>query len=137
MTYLTVPGGEIKPDQDHFKWKVWSVFSICSKTILQLVKQSVIPFHGYFRKTAEFQGTFINCKGGRGKWDFNALAGCKGQGGLHGIDQSVSLISRANSVSLRILLSRIPVNKYPRNSLARTYQFGVLDNKSLIRRFVG
>ena len=29
-----------------------------------------------------------------------------------------------------------PVNKYPRNSLARTYQFGVLDNKSLIRRFV-
>ena len=26
-----------------------------------------------------------------------------------------------------------PVNKYPRNSLARTYQFGVLDNESLIR----
>ena len=22
VTYLTVPGGEIKPDQDHFKWKV-------------------------------------------------------------------------------------------------------------------
>ena len=29
-----------------------------------------------------------------------------------------------------------PVNKYPRNSPARTSQFGVLDNKSLIRRFV-
>ena len=22
VTYLTVRGGEIKPDQDHFKWKV-------------------------------------------------------------------------------------------------------------------
>ena len=29
-----------------------------------------------------------------------------------------------------------PVNKCPRNSPARTQQFGVLDNKSLIRRFV-
>ena len=29
-----------------------------------------------------------------------------------------------------------PENKYPRNSPARTKQFGVLDNKSLIRRFV-
>ena len=29
-----------------------------------------------------------------------------------------------------------PVNKYPRNSPSRTKQFGVLDNKSLIRRFV-
>ena len=29
-----------------------------------------------------------------------------------------------------------PVNKYPRNSPAQTQQFGVLDNKSLIRRFV-
>ena len=29
-----------------------------------------------------------------------------------------------------------PVNKYPRNSPARTEKFGVLDNKSLIRRFV-
>ena len=29
-----------------------------------------------------------------------------------------------------------PVNKCPRNSPARTQQFAVLDNKSLIRRFV-
>ena len=41
------------------------------------------------------------------------------------IDQSVSLISHA-----------FAVNKCPRNSLARIYQFGVLDNKSLIKRFV-
>ena len=34
------------------------------------------------------------------------------------VDQSVSWISRANSVPLRILLSRIPGNKYPRNSPA-------------------
>ena len=46
------------------------------------------------------------------------------------VDQSVSWISRSNSVRLRILLSRIPctVNKSPPN-----YQFGVLDTKSLIR----
>ena len=29
-----------------------------------------------------------------------------------------------------------PVNKYPRNSSAQTKQFGVLDDKSLIRHFV-
>ena len=29
-----------------------------------------------------------------------------------------------------------PVNEYPANSLTRTYQFGVLDNKYLIRRFI-
>ena len=51
-------------------------------------------------------------------------------------DQSVSLISRANSVSFTYFYRALPVNKCPRNSLARTYQFGVLDNKSLIRRFV-
>ena len=46
------------------------------------------------------------------------------------VDQSVSWISRSNSVRLRIPLSRIPctVNKSPLN-----YQFGVLDTKSLIR----
>ena len=46
------------------------------------------------------------------------------------VDQSVSWISRSNSVRLRILLSSIPctVNKSPPN-----YQFGVLDTKSLIR----
>ena len=107
MTYLTVPGGEIKPDQDHFKWKVWSVFSICSKTILQLVKQSVIPFHGYFRKTAEFQGTFINCKGGRGKWDFNALAGCKGQGGLHGEKYRCNLFVHFVAFTLALFLNHL------------------------------
>ena len=107
MTYLTVPGGEIKPDQDHFKWKVWSVFSICSKTILQLVKQSVISFHGYFRKTAEFQGTFINCKGGRGKWDFNALAGCKGQGGLHGEKYRCNLFVHFVAFTLALFLNHL------------------------------
>ena len=53
------------------------------------------------------------------------------------IDQSVSLISRTNSVPLCILLSRISCKLTSRrNSLARRYQFGALDNKSLIRRFV-
>ena len=48
------------------------------------------------------------------------------------VDQSVSWISRVNSVALRILLSRIPREIRPHGHK----QFGVLDNKSLIRRFV-
>ena len=49
------------------------------------------------------------------------------------VDQSVSCISH-NSVPLRILLSRIPRKKYPRNSPA--WAFGVLVVKSLMGRFV-
>ena len=50
------------------------------------------------------------------------------------VDQSVSWISRANSVPLCILLSRIPC-KLISAKLARI-KICVLDNKSLIRRFV-
>ena len=44
--------------------------------------------------------------------------------------------SAKSQAKIRFAFHFVERNKYPRNSLARTYQFGVLDNKSLIRRFV-